>query len=179
MDFSKLASHFANEVTTDSGQLRGGIGYLTSKVASLLMEVTSGTLLPTVGLVIQPTITSCTQACLAMATGSTAERVTELYGDGGMSTRELLDALEVSGVCHNMFTFNEFVATGWYIVTVPSLNHFGTGHRIVVEYNAYEGVKRVLDPSPLRKYKDDGTNMTSYSELIYFVPGRTLKGPRR
>jgi hypothetical protein len=128
----------------------------------------------------QPSRVSCVQTCLAMALDVPVERVMERYGRSAMNKEKLWDALRECGVVANMLAFSEFVHTGWYFVTVPSKRGH-TNHQLLVHVDVDYGCSgfTVLDPlrmhHPDKAYAADGSDLKSWSDLIAFVPGGTLK----
>lgn len=111
-----------------------------------------------------------------MVLGEDVENVVSKYGNLGMSNRYLHEALHECGVLYNAFVYNDLVASGWYLASVPSLNQLGTQHQIILHFDLNLGSDglTVLDPSDKTRYLEDGSNLRSWSNLIYFVPGGSL-----
>lgn len=122
----------------------------------------------------QPTPITCVQTCIAMALGEPVERVIQIFGPEAMDQRSLLDALYRCGILHNQFLFGTMVASGWYFAVVPSLNHPGGNHQVLFRWNCDNGEWLVLDPAMGRKYKSNGSQNLSWSELVLFHPGGKL-----
>lgn len=119
----------------------------------------------------QPTACTCVQTCIAMCLDVDVSEVVRVLGSSAMDHRGLLDALNKFGVLHNQFVFGQMVATGWYFATVPSLNHPGGNHQVLMSFDVETGRHEVLDPAILGRYKEDGSDLRSWSELVYFHPG--------
>lgn len=116
----------------------------------------------------QPTPYTCCHTCLAMVLGRpVAEVIDEVGEHAGMNTLELMGALARYNV---MFALTQFGAmwTGWHMLTVPSLNVRGGTHKILVHWAG--GKYRVLDPSPGIRYREDGNDLTSWSDVILVRP---------
>lgn len=122
---------------------------------------------------------TCSQTCLAMVLGVPVEKVIEKYGDGGLNQLDITAALYECGVTFEKFVFDKFIATGWYLAKVPSLNNEGGNHEIVIHFDFDMGCSgfTVFDPNqpPKKVYLPDGSNLKAWSSLIYFLPGGTLK----
>lgn len=121
-----------------------------------------------------------------MALGVPVDRVITKYGKGAMNKDKLWAALQECGIVSNIMVFSEFVHTGWYFVTGPS-KHGSMAHQLLVHVDVDYGCSgmTVLDPLQLVKpdmaYAPDGSDLRSWSDVIAFVPGGTLKDelPRR
>lgn len=124
----------------------------------------------------QPNPVTCTQTCLAMALRVPVEQVIERFGDGGMSHQQFLIALETCHFTYNQFMLGSLIASGWYFLTVPSLNLRGGHHKVLVHYDADLGCSgfTVLDPSTLQTYQPDGSDLVSWSSPVLFIPGGAL-----
>lgn len=123
---------------------------------------------------VQPTDRTCAQTCLAMCLGVPALDVIKVLGLEGMCHRGLIAALERFRVLHNIFVFPEVIFSGWYFATVPSLNHSGGNHQVLMHWDAETGKHTVLDPARGKTYAQDGSDLHSWSELVYFHPGGRL-----
>lgn len=122
----------------------------------------------------QPDGGTCVQTCIAMCLGVPVDEVIKIFGKSPMGQRELLDALKKCGVVHNQFVFSTLAATGWYFACVPSLNHRGGSHQVLISWDVYEGDLQVVDPSQGIRYRDDGSDLTHWDCLVYFIPGGKL-----
>lgn len=67
-----------------------------------------------------------------------------LYGTKGTSGNQVIAALSLCGIPHELGT--NFPYAGWYIVAVPSLNVSPGGHMLMVYLSRNQKVK-VLDPT--------------------------------
>ena len=121
----------------------------------------------------QPTSCTCVQTCIAMALNEDVSKVIELIGKNSMNQKELIVSLERFKIRHNQFVFGDIVSEGWHFAAVPSLNISGGLHEILLHWN-YETGMTILDPSPLKKYNSDGSNLKSWADLTYFIPGGKL-----
>lgn len=122
----------------------------------------------------QPTKVTCVQTCLAMAMGVPVGDVVSTFGDSPQSHDELIAALRACRILHVPLAFPSLVIHGWHFAVVPSLNVRG-GHHQVLVYNDMENyVCKVLDPSARETYKEDGSDLISWADLIYFHPGGKL-----
>lgn len=124
----------------------------------------------------QPTPSSCSQTCLAMALDVPVEQVIAKFGDRGMSHQEFLAAIAACGFLHNQFLFGSLIISGLYWLTVPSLNNRAGSHKVLVDYNADMGCSgfTVYDPSTKETYRPDGSDLLSWSNPILFFQGGTL-----
>lgn len=122
----------------------------------------------------QPTDRTCVQTCIAMAIGAPVESVVERYGDRPMNQRSLLRALEDVGSLHNPFVFSDWCAHGWHFAVVPSLNRPGGSHQVLIHFNADTFKLMVVDPAQGKTYAEDGSDLVSWGDLIYFIPGGRL-----
>lgn len=124
----------------------------------------------------QPNAVTCTQTCLAMALRVPVSGVIARFGDQGMSHQQFLAVLEACRFTYNQFMLGSLIVTGWYFLTVPSLNVRGGHHKILVHYDADLGCSgfTVLDPSTKETYQPDGSDLVSWSSPILFIPGGTL-----
>lgn len=123
---------------------------------------------------LQPTPTTCAQACIAMAVGVPVQEVINQFGGDPMCQRGLLRALEDCRIVHNQFVFPTLVVTGWHFAVVPSLNMPGGNHQVLIHFNLESGIWRILDPSSRTRYPQNGDGLKSWSEVVLFVPGGKL-----
>lgn len=129
----------------------------------------------------QPTPVTCVQTCLAMALGVPVQAVIDIYGSQPMNGMLLSKALND---CH--FEWNQLVhaapliASGYYFLTVPSLNKRGAHHQIILHYEADFGCSglTVFDPSTANTYKEDGSDLISWSEPVLFRLGGYINLPK-
>lgn len=116
----------------------------------------------------QPTPYTCVHTCLAMLLGKPVAEVIEEIGlPHGLNQHDLLNSLEKYDVMHAMTLFGA-LWTGWQFATVPSLNVRGGMHKVLVHWEA--GKYRVLDPSPKIRYKEDGSDLGSWNDVILVRP---------
>jgi len=116
----------------------------------------------------QPTPYTCVHACIAMVLGRpVAEIIDEIGLPHGLLQRDLLDVLDKYRVQHAMTVFSA-LWDGWQFVVVPSLNIRGGAHQVLVHYEA--GKYRVLDPSPKIQYKEDGSDLKCWNDVILVRP---------
>ena len=114
----------------------------------------------------QPTNWSCCHTCIAMVLGEPAQKVIEALGiERGLSEKEFQFALQKFNIAHNLFVYGEILYTGYYFMTVPSLNNDGGHHKILVHYNNKTSRFRVFDPSPKKTYAKNGYNLKSWADL--------------
>lgn len=122
----------------------------------------------------QPTPVTCVQTCLAMALDVPVEQVIRHYGPEPMNAKGLLNALTECGIQWNQLTQGTMLHTGFYFAVVPSLNHRGGMHQIVIAYDSGTGGMTVFDPAIGNRYKKDGSDLISWAELVAFYPGGRL-----
>lgn len=122
----------------------------------------------------QPTPKTCVHACLAMALDVPVERVIETFGEAPLGHDELMDALRACGILHVQLVSPRLIIHGWHFAVVPSLNFSGTNHQILIFNDMESGGMRVLDPTCLEAYATDGSNLKSWTELVFFHPGGRL-----
>ena len=125
----------------------------------------------TISLQRQPTDKTCVQTCIAMAVGVPVQLVIDHYGDEPMNQRSLLRALYDIGTLHNPFIFSDWCAHGWHFAVVPSLNRPGGSHQVLIHFNAETFKLRVVDPARGKTYAEDGSDLISWGDLVYFIPG--------
>lgn len=118
----------------------------------------------------QPTGVTCVQTCLAMALGVPVEKVIEKYGKDALNNQSLCYILTKSRIIWNQFSHGAFIYEGWHFASVPSLNKRGGMHQVLIHFSKNWELT-VLDPSPLESYKQDGSDLISWSDLIAFIPG--------
>ena len=121
----------------------------------------------------QPTNKTCVQTCIAMAIGVPVNDVIVRYGGEGLHHDTLLRALTECGVVWNQLVHNRIFFPGWYFAAVPSLNHRGVFHQILMHWTPDTGTQ-VLDPAVGDRYKHDGTDLISWECPIPFIPGGKL-----
>lgn len=124
----------------------------------------------------QPSNVTCAQTCLAMAINEPVQKVIDTFGKTPMSQSDIVAALYSTGTLFNPMLFGTLIHTGWYFMSVPSLNFPRGMHEILVHYNADYGCSgfTVLDPSTLKAYSPDGSDLVTWGDLIAFVPGGAL-----
>lgn len=102
-----------------------------------------------IGHQMQPTSNSCFSTCMAMLKAVPARvvisEVHDWYFAGNVSTRQVLDRLEIPFESFDTADLPFFSRDGAYLVAVPSLNMPGGLHQIIVE--CYGGSLLVLDPA--------------------------------
>lgn len=112
----------------------------------------------------QPTPYTCVHACLAMLLDKPVEEVVEEVGyPNGMRQQELLACLDHYDLMHAPTLFGK-LWFGWQLVCVPSLNNRGGLHQILVHYE--KGKYTVLDPSPKIQYKEDGSDLAGWCDVV-------------
>lgn len=121
----------------------------------------------------QPTHQTCVQTCLAMALNVPVSNVIDRYGRDAKNQEFLLHALTECSIVWNQFTVGTLLYQGWYFMTVPSLNQKGINHQILTRWTFQEGLY-VMDPAIGERYKQDGSNLKSWADLIPFLPGGIL-----
>lgn len=123
----------------------------------------------------QPTNWSCVHTCLAMLLDEPVEEVIKAIDiDRGLTQKEIIVQLEKFRICFNCYVFADLLHTGYYLMTVPSLNNVGGQHEILVHYNFHKNKFRVYDPSPKKTYDRKGNNLTNWTDLIEVIPGGKL-----
>ena len=122
----------------------------------------------------QPTPKTCVHACLAMALDVPVERVIETFGQAAMGHDELMAALRACGILHVHLVSPRLVVHGWHFAVVPSLNFRGWNHQILIHNDMKNGGMTVRDPSTRDAYAADGSDLKSWTELVYFRPGGRL-----
>lgn len=115
----------------------------------------------------QPTDTTCVQTCLAMVLDVPVEDVIEEYGDKALSTIEMLVVLRMKNIDFNWLPQGALFVHGWYFIAVPSLNLRGGMHEILV-HAGEDGIDKVLDPSSLETYAEDGSDLVSWADAVWF-----------
>lgn len=123
----------------------------------------------------QPTNSTCVHACLAMALGVPVATVVDVVGSDALGQLDLHLLLERWGVVWNVMVYPRIVFRGWHFATVPSLNNKSGSHMILIWYDPMTGGMMVMDPSSKKRYKPDGSDLKSWSELIVFYPGGRIK----
>ena len=124
----------------------------------------------------QPTPVTCVQTCLAMALGAPVEQVIERYGQAAMGHKQLISALTECRFAFNQVIYGTLITSGWYFVTVPSLNNPGGSHKVLMHADIGGAGFTILDPSTRNTYKPDGTNLYHWSDPVLFILGGTLPG---
>ena len=122
----------------------------------------------------QPTSITCVQACLAMALNVNVQKVILTFGERSMNQQALTCALTQCGIVWNQFTMGTLMFDGWYFAVVPSLNHVGGNHQVLLCWEHETGKLKVLDPAIARTYKEDGSDLVSWEGLTAFLPGGKL-----
>lgn len=121
----------------------------------------------------QPTGKTCVQTCLAMALGVPVAEVIARYGEEPMNQQSLCAALTECAFVWNQLVTGTMVCQGWYFATVPSLNHRGGNHQVLIRWTSDDGVT-VLDPAMGNRYAQNGSDLISWSCLTPFWPGGAL-----
>lgn len=109
-----------------------------------------------------------------MALDVPVARVIETFGDAPMGHDELMAALRACGILHVQLVSPRLVIHGWHFAVVPSLNFCGTNHQLLIYNDMESGGIKVLDPTCLEAYATDGSNLKSWTELVFFHPGGRL-----
>lgn len=124
----------------------------------------------------QPTPITCIHTCLAMVLGVPVRKVIDRYGPNPLNQAMIIFALTECRVIFNQFVFGTPAATGWYLMSVPSLNVEGGMHQIVAHYDMDRGCNgwTIFDPSTRKNYAPDGSNLRTWGDLILFHPGGKL-----
>ncbi len=116
----------------------------------------------------QPTPFTCVHTCIAMVLGRPVKEIIEEVGlPHGMTQLDLVNALERYNLAYAMTAFHA-LWYGWQFVSAPSRNVRGGSHQILVHYS--EGEYRVLDPSPKIRYKENGSDLTTWINVILVKP---------
>jgi len=98
---------------------------------------------------------------------------TNLNGDlRGMSRMDTIVAMQRFGMIFAPMAVPT-LWEGWHLVTVPSLNHEGGNHAILIYHND-DGDFRVVDPAIGKRYEESGRNLMSWSETILVKPSGSL-----
>lgn len=96
----------------------------------------------------QPTNNTCFSTCMAMIkadpAGYVVSQVHDWYWGGDVSTRQVLDKLEIPFQSFDTADLPVFKDNGVYLVAVPSLNQPGGLHQILCE--CFEDMYVVHDP---------------------------------
>lgn len=121
----------------------------------------------------QPTNCTCTQTCLAMALNVPVQEVIDRYGGDPMNQQSLCAALSECKFLWNQMTNGTLVFRGWCFAVVPSLNHKGGSHQVLMHWDCETGLF-VLDPAIGERYARNGNNLTSWSYLTPFWLGGVL-----
>ena len=85
----------------------------------------------------------------------------------GMNQQDLLSALNKYQLMHAMTLFGS-LWVGWQFAVVPSLNVRGGAHQVLIHFR--DGKYRVLDPSPKIRYKEDGSDLSTWNDVILVRP---------
>jgi len=125
----------------------------------------------------QPSPKTCVQACLAMALDVPVGRVIAVFGEAAMGHDELMAALRACGILHVQLVSPRLVIHGWHFAVVPSLNFRGGNHQILIHNDMRKGDISVCDPSTREAYASDGSDLKSWTELVFFHPGGRLPNP--
>jgi hypothetical protein len=121
----------------------------------------------------QPTPVTCVQTCIAMAMEVPVEKIIERYGGDALNQELLTMILTQCGILWNRFSQGTLIYEGWYFAVVPSLNTRGANHQVLLRWTSDDGLT-VLDPSSKETYKQDGSDIKTWTELTPFWPGGTL-----
>lgn len=122
-------------------------------------------------LIKQPKPGTCIQACIAMAADVPVEDVIRQLGDEPLTDADAYVALRRWLVPVNRVGASTPLPPGWYLLSVPSLNHEGMLHMIVARVHDWDNRKMdVFDPSLLRAYSADGSDLRSWADPITFEP---------
>lgn len=123
----------------------------------------------------QPNNWSCCHTCIAMAMDVPVEQViAKSKKQYGLSELEFTQLLHDCHIVFNKFVYGNMMYTGYYFMTVPSLNNVGGMHKIIVHCNCDTGKLTVFDPSTRKRYVEDGFNLLSWSDLTGFKTGGKL-----
>lgn len=122
----------------------------------------------------QPTPNTCVHACLAMVLDVPVDRVIKTFGEASMGHDELMAALRACGILHVQLVSPRLVISGWHFAVVPSLNFRGGNHQILIHNNMDDGGLSVLDPTCQDAYAADGSNLKSWTDLVFVRPGGRL-----
>jgi len=125
----------------------------------------------------QPTDRTCVQTCIAMALGVPVSEVIDRWGGEALNQQTLTSILTECKVVWNQMVFGTFIFDGWYFISVPSRNHPGGAHQILVRWSSSKGCISVLDPAQGVRYKPDGSDLISWFDMTPFWVGGQL--PRR
>lgn len=114
----------------------------------------------------QPNRWSCVHACIAMVLDIPVDEVVKHLGEEGkgLSAFETIKILREFNIHCALLSFST-LWHGWQIVAAPSLNMRGGNHAILVHWDRETGKRTVIDPSPLQRYKEDGSDLLSFSEI--------------
>lgn len=127
----------------------------------------------------QPSPKTCVQACLAMALDVPVDRVIATFGEAAMGHDELMAALRACGILHVQLVSPRLVIHGWHFAVVPSLNFRGGNHQILIRNDMENGGISVRDPSARDVYAPDGSDLRTWTELVFFHPGGRLPNAPR
>lgn len=122
---------------------------------------------------VQPTGGTCVQTCLAMALSVPVADVINVFGDKPMGDLSLHRALDACQLHWNQLNYGNIIFEGWHFVVVPSLNKLGAHHQILLHWSSHHGLA-ILDPAINQRYKQDGSDLISWSNLTPFWPGGKL-----
>ena len=100
----------------------------------------------------QPSDLTCVHTCIAMLANIPVEEVVYFCGgDGGLSTKETMYALDHFNCSWNLMVFPTLMWGCWHLVTVPSLNEASGNHAILIGMDVGEVGIKVMDPQKGRK----------------------------
>jgi len=121
----------------------------------------------------QPNNTTCVHTCIAMALGEPVEKVINWLGESPLGGLDLVKILTDCKIVWNQLVFGQLIFNGWHFACVPSLNFPGLNHQILIHFDWDSGIS-VIDPAIGNKYKEDGSDLRSWGELVIFIPGGKL-----
>jgi hypothetical protein len=103
-----------------------------------------------------------------MVLGKPVEEVINEIGlPNGMLQPDLLAAIRHYDLMHAMTLFGS-LWDGWQFACVPSLNIRGGAHQVLVHFE--DGRYRVLDPSTKIRYKEDGSDLCCWNDIVLVKP---------
>lgn len=119
---------------------------------------------------------TCVHACLAMVTGCSIQDVVDLVGPTALDWRKEYRVLIEHGLFPYLCPDGIFLFPGVYIATIPSRNHAGFLHRIVVRRDRRDQIL-VTDPQHGRDgcislgHEELAEDGTAFMQLVYLDPG--------
>lgn len=104
--------------------------------------------------------------------GVDAQEVIRRTKQSGLSRMDTITAMQRFGMIFAPLVGSS-LWDGWHLAVVPSLNHEGGNHSVLIYHNDH-GDFRVVDPATGKRYEESGRNLMAWSETILVKPSGSL-----